>query len=146
MKIKDYFLGILAGCFMVALWYGQMVLSWSNIGGGIIELLVYPVIPAILLGCLLKHRQLKCFYAKFGLYLASAICFHVLCLRLNLPEALLNAIFPGYGEMSAGGGFAIMVMAGINLFYKGVTVLLAACFCVLKSRSDSQPTGHVSAG
>ncbi|MCL2494336.1 MAG: hypothetical protein FWE98_01595 [Oscillospiraceae bacterium] len=144
MKIKDYLLGILAGCFMVALWYGQMVLSWLNIGGGIIWLLVYPVIPAILLVRLLKHGQFKYYYVKFGLYLVSAVCFHVLCLRLNLPDALLNAVFPGYGEMSAGGGFAIMVMAGINLVYKCVAILLTGFVCWLKYDSVSQPAEHAS--
>jgi len=142
MKIKDYLLGILAGCLMVVLWYGQMVLSWLNTGGFIIALFVYPLVTAFLLGCLLKHGQPKYFFIKAGVYAVSSICLHVLGLRMNLPYALLNIVFPGYGEMSAGGGFAIMVMVGINLFFKCFAVFITEFLCWLKSGNASQQREH----
>jgi hypothetical protein len=129
MKIKDYIFAILAGFVLVLLWYGQFAFSLAVNNDAGLELYMYPFIPAICLVLLLKHKQFKYVFAKIGLFLVSSFCFLFASREYNLHYRILNAFSPGYGRMSAGGGFALMIQTFLYLIINGIAVLVSLFFC-----------------
>ena len=142
MKRKDYLLGILAGFVAVAFWYGMLFLSWLHILNTEILFYGYPLIPAVLLVFLLKHKRGRWYtLGKIGLSFLSAFLFYRLGSGLNLAHALLNIATPGYGNLSAGGGFAVMLMSFSYFAYCGIALLFSFCFtdCKKAESQDAEP-------
>ena len=139
MKGKDYLPGILAGLVAVVLWYGMMFLSWLHILSTEILFYGYPLIPAVLLVLLLKHRLGRWHtLAKIGLSFLSAFLFYRLGSGLNLAYVLLNIATPGYGNLSAGGGFGVMLMSFSYFAYCGMALLFSFCFTERKKAAGGE--------
>ncbi|MCL1976188.1 MAG: hypothetical protein FWG61_08520 [Firmicutes bacterium] len=132
LKIRDTLFSALAGFVLILLWYGQYALEFSQKFSTSLLLFGYPFITAIVLILLLKRKYLIITLAKISMFLVSALFFYYLSGYFDLHYILLNHFIPGYGRMSAGGGFALMISSFYYYIINTSAVLLSLCFCKRK--------------
>ena len=133
---KEYFIAILAGFILILLRYCQYVLTLIDSVNYFLVLFGFPIIPAVCMAFLLKHERRKYVVLKVGIFIASSFFFNFIFSLFNLYNMLLNTFIPGYGNMSAGGGFALMVS---SFFYYGITgvgVIFSILYSVFKKRNQ----------
>ena len=63
---------------------------------------------------------------KWGLSLPFTVGFWILLGLTDFDLRLFNTLHPGYGNLPAGGGFAILFQIPVYFFLQGVAILLAA--------------------
>ena len=134
MDISEYLSGLLAGLVLIALWYVQNALGFAVSGSPasdilyILIVLLFPAIPAICLFHFLKHQRLRFVLIKIIVFLIFSFVLLVISQQMNLTYWILNAIDPGYGRLSAGGGFALMISSAIYFGFNGIAVIVALVY------------------
>ena len=143
-KIRDTILGIIAGFILILLWCGHFALRFigdldtpslwfSFLWYG------YPLISAVALVLLLKHKQGINALAKISIFLVSALIFYYLFGFFEMDKALMSFLRQGFfGGMPPREGFALTVT---TFFYFGVNtiaVLLSLSFCKRKKTDLDQ--------
>lgn len=115
------FSSVLLSVFFVPAVYLASIISWKT---DFLEF-AYLVFAAVLYGVTLISKSKRGFLYKWLLSLPlSYLCFQYFW-RTNYALRSLNWVFPGYGEQSAGGGFAVAVLMVSFGFFCLVSMLIA---------------------
>ncbi|MDY3281799.1 hypothetical protein [Dysosmobacter sp.] len=87
------------------------------------SLLLLSALSAAACFCLLLSGSMKACLRKWLLSLPCTVLLDLLLAATNFPVRLTNLLYPGYGRLSAGGGFAMMVSFLVLTAAQGLALL-----------------------
>ncbi|HEX3026891.1 MAG TPA: hypothetical protein VHR42_06655 [Clostridia bacterium] len=119
--LKNILIGILCGVLFVSAFYWSLVLYLlvSNSAFYPLVLILCSLFANVLIGFLLSAESCRQILYKWLISLPAGIVTFLLYRQSNFVYYWLNRIWPGYGDLSAGGGFAAF------------TYLVFFCLCFL---------------
>ena len=89
---------------------------------------VQAIVSALLCFCVLFSDSTKTALKKWGCSIPFTLIFWFVLAATNFDVRLTNKLFPGYGCLSAGAGFAFIIEFGLFTIAQGIANLLAiAC-------------------
>jgi len=142
LSIRDSILSVLAGFILILLWYIQYALGFIHFFDTSFLWYIYPLISSIILILIIKHKQMIYALAKISIFLIAAIFFNYFLGFFNLHYVILNYSIPGYGRMSAGGGFGLMVSSFYYFVINAVVILIYLFFCKRTKTDSDHVTAH----
>lgn len=86
---------------------------------------VQPTVSALLCFCVLFSDSTKTALKKWGYSIPVTLIFGFVLAATNFDVRLINKLFPGYGRLLAGAGFASMVEFGFFTIAQGIANLLS---------------------
>ncbi|MCI5583902.1 MAG: hypothetical protein MR357_09320, partial [Anaeroplasma sp.] len=89
------------------------------------SILLLSALSAAACFCLLLSGSMKACLRKWLLSLPCTVLLYLLLAITDFPVRLTNLLYPGYGRLSAGGGFAMMVSFVVLTAAQGLALLLA---------------------
>lgn len=89
---------------------------------------VYCALMAILYALMIKSDKMLKILIKWGISLPVSYLLFLYFWKTNYAVRALNWIFEGYGNMSAGGGFAFLFYLGVFCVFYAISVLLSVCW------------------
>lgn len=106
--LKNILIGILCGVLFVSAFYWSLVLYLlvSNSAFYPLVLILCSLFANVLIGFLLSAESCRQILYKWLISLPAGIVTFLLYRQSNFVYYWLNRIWPGYGDLSAGGGFA----------------------------------------
>lgn len=140
MKTKDVLLSVLAGLLVVAFWYLQLFLSFLDADSAFL-MFIYPLISVAIIVPLIKHKRFRHALIKAGIFIVIALLFYNIAAFFHLQHTLLNIAIPGYGRMTAGGGFAVMMLTIPYQLYSCIALLVALGLSKAK-KQENTPTNE----
>lgn len=106
MSWKEIGKGLFCGVFFISAFFWSLVLSFLAGDGSLLVILGCALLTNALLGLLLAaDRSIKIFY-EWLVSLPAAVATFFCYRQTGFVYYWVNRIWPGYGRLSAGGGFA----------------------------------------
>ena len=123
-------LSILKGAVQLAILYFPLLSLFDLIETvcPFANIYVQSTVSALLCFCVLFSDSTKTALKKWGCSIPVTLIFWFVLAATNFDIRLTNKLFPGYGHLSAGAGFAFIVEFGFFTIVQGLANLLAvAC-------------------
>lgn len=121
---------ILKSAFVLAVLYlplfaiSDLVKAWCPFDSSIAAYIL-PAFSSLLCFCALISESMKTALKKWAFSIPFTLMFWLILSVTDFSVRLTNTLYPGYGRLSAGGGFALMMDFGILSLSQGMANLLA---------------------
>lgn len=102
-----------------------------------VSIYVVPIVCAVLSGIAVYSRNVKQALAKWGLSVPFTVVFWIWTVKTEFYKRSLNWVFRGYGEASAGGDFAGLILLGSAVLFNFVAIVIAVACSNYNKQWDS---------
>jgi len=126
--------GIASGIIYISSFFWTVVLTFKYSDMAIIIVLLSTILTNIVVGLLMASKSHHYTFYKWLISLPAGILTFLAYRQTNFINYWLNKIYPEYGDLSAGGGFALLFYMVFYLLSFFIAITIAICITNQKSK------------
>ncbi len=127
--LKNTIIGSLCGVLFISVFYWSTILTFiaSKVGGFSTSSVVFicALLTNVLIGFLLAADRYRNILYKWLISIPMGIITFFIYREINFIYYWINRIWPGYGNLSAGGGFAVLFYLAIFCLCFVIAIVIA---------------------
>ena len=126
--------GMACGIVYVSSFFWTIVLTFIYIDSSPVIVLVSATLTNVIVGLLLASIRHRYAFYKWLISLPVGIITFLMYRQTNFIDYWLNKVFAGYGRLSAGGGFALLLYIMLYVFSFLIAIIVSYCITSREKR------------